>query len=194
MTAAVVRQSVAVRRRYALPLSLAVLVLFVLCYAGGPFVTLWRITRAVDHGDLDVLRGVIDWNAVRQGVKDDTAAGLLGMPSQTLAVSNTLPPFGAGFVRGIVATTVDRRVTPQGLLQVARLLAAQAGPGGEAPFPTIVNARFSSPAQFDLSVRVPCQDADEEPLHLRLTFENGGWRLMRVWIPQDLMDRAANQT
>jgi hypothetical protein len=136
------------------------------------------------------LRGVIDWNAVRQGLKDDTAEGLLGMPQQALAASDTLPPFGAGFVSGIVATAVDRQVTPQGLLQAVRLL----GPGGAAPFPTIVAARFSSPAQFDLAVRVPCQDAGEEPLHLRLAFQTGVWRLMRVWIPQDLMDRAADRT
>ena len=36
---------------------LAALALFAACYAGGPFVTLWRINRAVSNGDLDTLRG-----------------------------------------------------------------------------------------------------------------------------------------
>ena len=193
MTAAAVRQSPVARRRHALPLSLAVLALFAACYAGGPFVTLWRINRAVSNGDLDTLRGAIDWNAVRQGLKDDTAEGLLGMPRHALEVSNTLPPFGASFASGIAAAAVDRDVTPQGLVHAARLLDAQPGLGGAAPFPAIVGARFASPARFDVSLLVPGQDADEEPLHLRLAFHTGVWRLMRVWIPQDLMDRAAGR-
>jgi hypothetical protein len=192
MTAAVIRQSRVAQRSRALPLALAALALFAACYAGGPFVTLWRINRAVGNGDLDTLRGAIDWNAVRQGLKDDTAEGLLGMPRHALEVSNTLPPFGASFVSGIAAAAVDRDVTPQGLVHAARLLDAQPGPGVAAPFPAIVGARFASPARFDVSLRVPGQDANEEPLHLRLTFQAGGWRLMRVWIPQDLMDRAAD--
>lgn len=171
-------------------MSLAVLALFAAGYAGGPFITLWRINRAVNNGDLGTLQGAIDWNAVRQGLKDDTAEGLLGMPRHALEVSNTLPPFGAGFVNGIAASAVDRDVTPQGLVKAARLLDARSSPGGEAPFPAIVGARFASPARFDVSLRVPGQDADEEPLHLRLAFHTGVWQLMRVWIPQDLMDRA----
>jgi hypothetical protein len=76
-------------------------------------------------------------------------------------------------------------------VHAAHLLDAQ--PGGAALFPAIVGARFASPARFDVSLRVPGQGVGEEPLHLRLTFQTGGWRLMRVWIPQDLMDRATDR-
>lgn len=189
---AVVRQSLAARRGRTVSALVGVLALFAAGYLGGPFVTLWRITRAVNNSDLAALRAAIDWNAVRQGLKDDTAEGLIGLPRQ--AATNALPPFGAGFISGIAATAVDRHVTPQGLVQAARAFDAQPGLDGAVPFPTIVGARFNSPAQFDLRVRVPGQDAGEAPLHLRLAFRTGVWRLTRVWVPQDLMDRAAGHS
>jgi hypothetical protein len=191
MTAMAMRQPLVARGRRALLLSAAVLALVAACYVCGPFVTLWRITRALDRDDLVALRGVIDWSAVRQGLKDDVTEGLIGMPQRTLVASNTLPPFGAGFLSGIAGTAIERAVTPEGLRQAADLLDPRPGPGVGVPLPTIVQAGFSSPTQFDIRVRVPCQDVDEGPLHLRLAFRTGLWQVVRVWVPQDLMDRAA---
>ena len=187
---------------------LITLLLFAACYAGGPFLTLWRISRALQSGNLATLQSLVDWPAVRQGLKDDIAEGIIGMPQRTLLASNTLPPFGASFISAIAATEIDRAVTPEGLLQAARLLDPPSGieasgteaSGSEAgaPFPAppvaIVKARFSTPAQFDLDLRAPCQDPEEEPLHVRLAFSIGGWQVVRVWIPQDLMDRASSRT
>ena len=172
-------------------LVVGVVVLLATCYVGGPFLTLWRITRALDRADLDALQTLVDWSAVRQGLKDDIAEGVIGMPVQTLVASNTLPPFGASFIAGIAGTAVDRAVTPEGLLEAARRLDPPPGPATAAPFPVIVAAGFCTPTQFDLHLRAPGQDADEEPLHVRLVFRAGGWQVMRVWIPQDLMDRAS---
>ena len=178
------------RRR--LPWLLAVAVLGLAGYLGGPFLTLWRITRAMDRADLATLESVIDWPQLRQGLKDDVAEGVLGMPQETLVASNTLPPFGAGFVSGIACSQIDRAVTPAGLVQAARAAA-----GGDAallfpaslPFPTIVGFGLLSPLLFDLRLRLPGQEIGEDPLHLRLAFQGGVWRVVRVWIPQDLMDR-----
>jgi hypothetical protein len=168
-------------------LSLVALALLAACYAGGPFVTLWRIGRALEAGDVAVLQGAIDWNAVRQGLKDDITEGLIGLPPQALASGTALPPFGAGFASALAATAVDRDVTPEALLRVA----GARNPAGAAPFAAIVGARFTSPLEFELRLRLPGQDAGEPPLHLRLALRAGGWRLVRVWIPQDLMDLAA---
>ena len=201
MTAAAIGQARSTRSRRKIPclLALSALVLFAGCYVGGPFITLWRLTRALDSGDVAVLDSLIDWTKVRQGLKDDIAEGVIGMTRETLVASNTLPPFGASFISGIAGTEVDQTVTPQGLLQVTRQLdSPPPGPRTEPPFPSllpeIVAASFSTPTQFDLRVRAPCQDADEEPLHVRLAFRAGLWHVVRIWVPQDLMDRATSRT
>ncbi len=188
------RQSRMARPGRALPISLAALLLLAACYAVGPYLTLWRIARALDSGDRDTLQSLVDWTAVRQGLKDDVAEGVMGMPRRTLLASNTLPPFGASFISGIASSEIDQTVTPEGLLQAARVLAPPPGAGTAPSFPAIVKAGYKMPAQFDLHLRAPCQEADEKPLHVRLVFSIGGWRVVRVWIPQDLMDRTSSRT
>ena len=184
MTAAAKRQAPVAKHRRAIVPSLAVLsalMLVAACYVGGPFLTLWRLTRALDRGDTAALGSLVDWDAVRQGLKDDIAEGVIGMPQETLLASNTLPPFGASFVSGIAGAEVDQTVTPQGLLQVTRQLDPPP-PGGKpkASLPTVVAAGFMTPTQFDLRLRAPGQDAEEEPLHVRMVFRVGGWQVVRI--------------
>ena len=202
MTAAAMQQGRQARCRRAFPpwlVVLSALVLIGTCYVGGPFFTLWRLTRALDSGDLAALDRLVDWDAVRQGLKDDIAEGVIGMPQETLVATNTLPPFGASFISGIAGAEVAQAVTPQGLLHVTRQLdPPPPAPSAEAPsptlFPAVVAAGFSTPTQFDLRLRTACQDADEVPLHVRLAFRAGLWKVVRVWVPQDLMDRASSRT
>lgn len=202
MTAAAMRQGwlAGCRRVFLLgPIVFSALVLSGACYAGGPFLTLWRLTRALEAGDLAALDRLVDWDAVRQGLKDDIAEGVIGMTRETLVASNTLPPFGASFVSGIADAEVDQTVTPLGLLHVTRQLdppppAPRAEPPAPALLPAIIAAGFNTPTQFDLRLRAACQDADEAPLHVRLAFRVGGWQVVRVWVPQDLMDRASPRT
>ena len=196
MTAAAPRLGRAMLRAgfFAWPVWLASLGVLAGAYAGGPFVTLWRITHALESGDRDTLQAVIAWESVRQGLKDDISEGLLGMPQSRQVASNALPPFGASFISGIAATAIDRDVTAQGLLGVARLLDPGPAPGGAGAVPSIVGAGFATPTCFDLRVLAPGQAPDETPLHVRLEFHQGSWQVMRVWIPQDLMDRAAART
>jgi hypothetical protein len=194
MTATMVFQSRATgwRRSMTVACTAFALVLAAL-YVGGPFITLWRVTRAVEVGDPSPLRGLIDWNAVRQGLRDDVTEGIVGIPQRRLIASNTLPPFGSGFISGIAGSEIDHSVTPQALLEVSRQLHEGSAGDGFALFSAVVGARFTSPTRFELTLRVPCPDADnEQPLHVRLAFHRGLWRVIRVWVPQDLMDMAAS--
>lgn len=199
MVAAIARQYSRRHGSRCVRLGFAALGLFAVCYVGGPFLTLWRITQAVGSGDVVALQSLVDWTSVRQGLKDDIAEGVIGMKRETLLASNTLPPFGASFITGIAGTEVDRSVTPRGLVQVTRDLdPPSAGHSSTAPFPVlfpaILAAGFSTPRRFDLRVRAPFQDADEEPLHIRLAFQGWRWQVVRIWVPQDVMDRASSRT
>lgn len=170
------------------------LLLVCTAYAVSPFVALWRISHAIDAGDTATLRAMIDWPAVRQGLKDDITDGIIGVPRETLVASNSLPPFGASFVSGIAASAIERAVSPQSLVQAARVLAPVESSAGGSSWPSIVGAGFASLSAFDMTVRAPCQEADEAPMRIRLEFRRGIWTISRVWVPQDLMDRADTRT
>src|SRR3954471_17690362 len=70
-------------------------------YAGYPYLTLWRLDSAMRHADAATLRSLVDWYAVREGLKEDICDMAMDEPTEGARPSNELPPFGASFVRGI---------------------------------------------------------------------------------------------
>jgi hypothetical protein len=172
---------------------LATAAVFIAWYISGPLMTLWRIDQAVRRADAAALETLIDWGRVRQGLTQDVSEGLLGLPGQTASAGNALPPFGAGFVRGVVGSTIDREVTPQALLAAARPL-ARSGSGIGALARALSGAAFIAPDTFDLRLRTLGASTDEPPLHVRLQLRRWQWRVVRVWIPQDMVDEASSRT
>jgi hypothetical protein len=173
---------------------LALTACLVAVYAAAPYVTLWRLYRALGDGDARTLAQVIDWQSVRQGLKDDIAEGIVGLPSTQLIASNSLPPFGAGFVNGIAGGVVDQEVTPEKLAEAVHIssqssaaLTASSLPNSH---PSFEHAFFTGPTSFVVSVRCPGQDADTPPLRVELGLRGTSWKVVRAWIPQDLMDEA----
>ena len=184
-------------------------------YAAAPLVTLWHLSRAICDGDSHTLESMVDWDAVRSGLKDDVAAGLVGAPSEEPETANpgsigdghvhataqtagaALPPFGASFMSGIAGAFIDQQVTPQHLVASLRVLAPEDAGSGPSLFQALHgldHAYFDGPANFILVLHCPGQDADEEPLRLRLHLSAEGWHVVRAWVPQDLIDRANART
>ena len=62
---------------------------------------------------------MVDWGSVREGIKEDICDLVIDQPPQDQA-DGKLPPFGAGFVRGIATNVVDRQVTPEALVAAVR--------------------------------------------------------------------------
>jgi hypothetical protein len=217
------------------------MVLLMLAYVASPYITLWRLATALRHGDARTLQAVIDWDAVRGGLKEDVSEGLVGLPQEddgapqivTSRVATTdalpaidrgdasadeidharpsseavvtkaahplpdLPPFGASFMAGIAGNIIDREVTPQHLAALMRQMMTAEPPslaslGGSLR--SIEHAWFDGPASFEIRLRYAGQDEDDEPLRLRLELQSGGWRVMRAWVPQDLIERASDRT
>jgi hypothetical protein len=188
----------------------------VLAYAATPYIALWRLATALREGDSRTLEALIDWDAVRGGLKQDVAEGIVGLPDdepESLAnkadatsgeataqlASGTLPPFGASFMTGIAGTMIDREVTPQHLVVLMRQL-APAEPTAIGPITMahalggIEHAFFDSPTSFTLRMHCAGQDADDPPLRVRLEMHNATWRVVRAWIPQDLIELANSRT
>ena len=53
-----------------------------LAYVVYPYATLYRLGLAIRHGDAATLESMVDWYAVREGIKEDICDSVLDQPSQ----------------------------------------------------------------------------------------------------------------
>lgn len=167
------------------------LVALALAYLASPYIAIWRLQVAMESGDTLALQNMIDWRAVRDGLKHDIADGIIG-PAQTQLASGTLPAFGSSFMAGMADTAVEREVTPQNLVAVMRQM--RPGHATTSPMDCFVSAFFKSPGAFEIVVRDDDLASDQQHLRLRLELHGIHWMVMRAWVPQDLIERATQRT
>lgn len=167
-----------------------------LAYAAMPYVALWRLYAALNNGSAVELTALVDWQSVRDGVKQDIDDGIIGMSAPELVASNTLPPFGSGFAAGIAGNIIDRELTPEAVQATIRSISALDASTQQAPVPMhgILRAFFDSPRGFELKLRAPGCDPEDPPLRVRLALEGVHWRVVRVWVPQEIVERMQSRT
>ena len=166
------------------PLLTTVLSLSV-AYLAYPYVTLYRLGSAIQTADAQTLEALVNWPAVREGIKEDVCDLAIDVPGQKQA-GGDLPAFGASFMRGIASTAIDQAVTPQALLAVASTQPAKPSPRGAQVH---VNwAFFDSPTSFLISLQAPGQ---ADPIRLEMELRHFEWRVQRVWLPADLLSPEA---
>jgi hypothetical protein len=153
-------------------------------YAAYPYVTLYRLGQAVRQGDAPTLESMVDWYAVREGIKEDIC-DLTSDEAPEVKNGSKLPPFGASFVRGIAMNSVDTRITPQAFASSVQR---------PAPVPTSDHtavemswAFFASPTEFVVDLHAPGQD---DPIRLQLDLRGGIWQVTRVWLPPEMLGQA----
>jgi hypothetical protein len=177
---------------------LATLMAIVMAYIAVPYLTLYRVGSAIRSGDAKTLEALVDWSSVREGIKEDICDLVVDAPSTQS--TETLPPFGASFMRGIAANKIDQAVTPQALVAATHANAAAGGvtTGGAAigkpsrdPDSGLrgadvhVNwAFFDSATTFQISLRAPGQT---DPIRLEMELSHWHWQIDRVWLPADLL-------
>jgi len=153
-------------------------------YAAYPYVTLYRLGHAIHTGDAATLRTLVDWPAVREGIKEDICDNIADDPEVTVS-GGKLPAFGASFVRGIAANAVDQQVTAEGLVDMTHHHATGTALRGAA---VRVNwAFFHDPTDFIVSLNAPGQ---REPIKLQMNLTDAGWQVTRIWLPPALLDQA----
>jgi len=157
-------------------------------YGIYPYVTLYRLGQAVRNGDAASLESMVNWDAVREGIKEDICDLVIDQP-EAAKTGDQLPPFGAGFVRGIATNAVDSRITPQALVAATQQPAATTAPQGAAV--QISWAFFAGPAAFMVDLSAPGQDT---PIRLQMDLRDGCWRVTRVWLPPDLLGQNPERT
>jgi hypothetical protein len=154
-------------------------------YFAYPYVTLYRLGSAIQSADAATLESLVDWPAVREGIKEDVCDLAADDPSDK--AGGQLPAFGASFMRGIASSTIDRAVTPQALL-AATTAEATTRPAPRGADVHVRWAFFESPTTFSVSLQPPGQ---AEPVKLEMDLRHGEWRVRRVWLPADLLAPAA---
>ncbi|MBV8097498.1 MAG: DUF2939 domain-containing protein [Acetobacteraceae bacterium] len=160
-------------------------------YALYPCVTLYRLGQAIRQGDAATLEALVDWDQLREGIKEDICDQIMEPPAQEAA--DSLPPFGASFVRGIAATAIDSAVTPRGLLSVTqRPMEGLARPHKEKQ-PRIVWAFFDGPMRFHADLTAPGTGV-RTPIRIQLELQDGFWKVTRVWLPPELLEKANART
>lgn len=157
-------------------------------YAAYPYVTLYRLDQAIHTGDAATLQALVDWPAVREGIREDICDRLAADPEVTVS-EGRLPAFGASFVRGISANAVDQEVTAEGLVAMTHHRADGTATRGAAVH---VNwAFFHDPIEFTVSLDAPGQRA---PIKLRMTLKDATWQVTRIWLPPALLAQANART
>jgi hypothetical protein len=162
-----------------------------LAYVVYPYVTIYRLGQAIQRGDAPALQAMVDWPAVREGIKEDICDLVIDQPAEAKN-GGKLPPFGAGFVRGIAANAIDAKITPEALVAAAQQPpVAVAKPVPQDAAVQVSWAFFNSPAGFQVDLRAPGQ---AEPIRLQLDLRSGAWRVTRVWLPAELLGAANART
>jgi hypothetical protein len=149
-------------------------------YLGYPYATLYQIDTAVRKADAETLRTLVDWHAVREGLKEDISDMVLEAPADNRP-SNELAPFGQSFVRGMTGNVVDRSVTPETFLSLAH--ASSHTVYGDA---RVIWAFFNNPTEFAVAVR---SDGCGEPIRVVMELRHLRWQVRRIWLPNELLER-----
>lgn len=162
---------------------LATLLTLGVVYVGYPYMTLYRLGTAIKSADAATLESLVNWSAVREGIKEDVCD--FGAADAGTRSSGELPPFGASFVRGIASSSIDKAVTPQALLAATTSLPDNRPPQPPRGADVQVNwAFFDSPTTFMVSLQPP---GPAEPIKLEMALRHGAWRVQRVWLPAELL-------
>jgi len=164
------------------------LVAILMAYAVYPYIALYRLGHALRSGDAVSLETMVDWSSVREGIKEDICDLVIDQPMEARS-GGQLPPFGAGFMRGIATNVVDRQVTPEALAAAGQLPDAKPAVGGGTM--RVRWAFFASPAAFVVDLAAPGQ---VEPIRLQMDLRDGHWQVTRVWLPPELLGQANART
>jgi hypothetical protein len=165
------------RRRVAVAACLA-------AYLVWPYVALYRVGDALRHGDVAALTTDVDWDSVREGLKEDIADQIVPRP---VGMADGLPPFGSGFATAMAGTMIDRTVTPASLAERQAVLDAAESEHGAS----IRSAWFSGLTQFEASFQLSAEDSALEPVRVHMDLVQTGWwpqwQVTRVWIPMPVL-------
>lgn len=168
-------------------------------YLASPYVALYHLSAALQAGDCNTLRVAIDWGRVRESLQQElarapapAAAGATAVkPAAATTESDDLPAFGDSFATTAMGNAISTDITPESVAAMMHdhpVTVVNTGGSLLAEARQAVDwAFFSGPRSFDVWLQ-PGQDPHEAPVRLHMAFtRQHGWRVVGVWLPQDLL-------
>ncbi|WP_295391133.1 DUF2939 domain-containing protein [uncultured Thiodictyon sp.] len=153
-------------RRRQLARVLLALALIVFAYLVWPYLTLWRLDRALVRDDQAALARLVDLDAVRDAIRrqlNKEAVGRIGPPSDAFIA------WLEDGIRRDGTAALDRAVTLEWVRE--RMLAHS--PPGAGLGPALARAAFDDPLNFSLRLG----GASQVPVTVRMAFTGLGWRV-----------------
>lgn len=178
-------------------------VVLLLAYTAWPFVTLYRLSDAVQRNDVDALRELVDFPSVRRSMASQIVEKYLELSGQ----SPRLGPLG-NIAANVGATLADpeleKIVTPEGLIALLQQgrVPGEAGSAAANATPAAAPVRirwgdaFRLWADSDYGGRrvfflLPPDVPRAQQYRLRLFLEDLAWRVQGVELPEPLALRLA---
>jgi hypothetical protein len=165
---------------------LAMILGFGAVYLGYPYATLYQLDTAVRQADAATLRSLVDWYAVREGLKEDICDMVLDEQPASERPSNELAPFGESFVRGVTGNALDHTVTPETLVSMTHATSDTQYADTHVEW-----AFFQNPTEFSVHLRTAVA---AEPIRVVMELHGLRWVVQRVWLPNELLERAGSGT
>lgn len=154
-----------------LPISqLLIPIVVLLAYLAWPYVTLWRLDRALARNDPAALAHLVDLDAVREEIRrklNKDEASSIGPVSDDFIhwIEHAIRRNGTGAIEHQVSLDWVQ----------GRLLSRS--PPGEGLAGALSRAFFDDPIHFSLRIGAPA----ESPVYARLSLQGTGWRMTAVY-------------
>ena len=133
------------------------LLVVALAYVVYPYVALYRLGLAIRHGDAATLESMVDWSAVREGIKEDICDSVIDQPSQA---SGSCRHSVRGSCAASHPTPSTLQVTPEALASAAQQSETASVPQGAAV--RVSWAFFSGPSAFEVDLAAPGQTGADQ--------------------------------
>lgn len=153
-------------------------------YIAYPYWALLRLEQALLANNAEKLEKIVDFPAIRAGMKKQIEGGLLEKSQKLGEKRPILGDIGEALTRAlgssIVGGTVDSLVTPETILNNPTVVEHREKDEGFRDFLTY--AFFASPTRFTVDVKDP-KRADAPTLTGTLTLNGARWRLTHIELP-----------
>ena len=160
------------------------IVILLAAYIGYPYLTLYWIDEALIDNDRASLEQMVDFPAVRAGLKAQVKGQVMATASEKAEKRPILGGIGEAltkmFAPGMVDSTVDGMVTPEGILENPTVAERRRKGEGFADF--ITYAFFAGPTTFTFDVKDP-DDRNSPQVQAVMKLDGLRWKVVEVRVP-----------
>jgi hypothetical protein len=162
--------------------------------AAAPYITVYRMVKAAENRNAEVLSEYIDFPSLRQNLKDQLNAAWIKKMAKE-AESNPFATLAAPLGAAMIATMVDSLVTPSAITELMRGGKPDLKSGGEGASSSSSRELFSNASmsyeslgKFVITVRFNAVEADSaEKVKFVLRRRGIGWKLTEIILPLETL-------